>query len=110
MDRSSVIAYLRRLTPKQFAELFYEAGEDMHPWPDEEGSSEVRFVLAYAWRELDDDAPDAPRRLSLMCPARETNWADDAPLCQHGSHCGQDTISWAKHAVCPVCGGDVYGT
>jgi hypothetical protein len=110
VDRSSVLSYLRRLTAKQFAELFYDAVEGKHPWPGEERTSDVRLVLGYASRDLDADNPDAPWQLSLVCPVPDEKWVDDAPVCQHGSHCGHDTISWAKPSVCPICGGEVYGT
>jgi hypothetical protein len=108
VNRDAVIDYLRGLTAKQFAELFYAAMEGQHPWPGEEQLSEVRHVLAYVSREKDD--PDARWGLSIVCPVPHEKWVDDAPICQHGSHCGLDTISWAKHSTCPVCGGDVFGT
>jgi len=39
-------------------------------------------------------------------------WAKDAPLCQYATcnECGWDMVSWAKHALCPVCGEKVYCT
>jgi hypothetical protein len=98
------------LTAKQFAELFYESVEGVHPWPGEEQLYDVRLVLGYASRELDEDNPNAPWQLSLVCPVPNEKWVDDAPICQHGSHCDYDTISWAKHSVCPICEGEVYGT
>ena len=110
MNYSSVIPYLRGLAAKQFAELFYEAVEGQNRWPGEEQLSDMRLVLGYAIRDLDNDNPGAPWQLSLVCPVPNEKWVDDALVCQSGSHCGHHTISWAKRAVCPICHGEVYGT
>lgn len=108
MNRDSVIDYLRNLPRKQFAELFYEATADRHPWPGEENLTESRAVLAFA--TLDKHEPNAMRELRIVCPVPNENWVDDAPMCQQGDHCGFTTMSWAKNSVCPICGGSVYGT
>jgi hypothetical protein len=108
VDRDAVIQYLRDLPAKAFADVFYAATDGKHPWPGEENVSEVRHVLAYAHR--DKDEPTAQWDVSVICPVPDPEWDDDAPVCQHGSHCGLATISWAKRSVCPVCGGEVYGS
>ncbi len=40
------------------------------------------------------------------------DWVDDAPLCQEGfcSKCKVGVTSWAKDAICFICGNDVYLT
>ena len=108
MSQDDVIAYLRGLTAKQFAETFYVATEGQHPWPGEEKLHEVRYVLAYASRYRGE--PEAAWEVMAVRPTPNDDWVDDAPVCQHGEHCGLQTISRAKHSVCPVCGGHVYGT
>ena len=108
MNRDSVIDYLRGLTAKQFAELFYESTQGRHPWPGEKELSEARPVLAYATREKDESG--AEWELRIVCPVPDVRWVDDAPLCQSGNHCGFDTISWAKQSVCPICGARGSGT
>lgn len=110
MDRSSVIEYLRDLSPKAFAELFYEAVDGKHPWPGEEESVDVRLLLGYASQDRSEDESDADWTVALVCPVPGTRWVDDAPVCQHGSCCGHRTVSWAKNSVCPICRGSVYGT
>ena len=107
MDRTKVVEYLRGLSPKAFAEVFYESTRDTHPWPGEEDVNDVRYVLVYAHREVGDSSGDWS--LSMVCPTPE-DWSDDAPVCQHGDHCKIDTISWAKSSECPICHGEVYGT
>jgi hypothetical protein len=106
MNRDFVIDYLRNLTAKQFAELFYDAMKGQDPWGDD--LTDVRYVLAYACR--DKIEPDDEWDFSIDCPVPNEKWIDDAPICQHGRHCGLVTISWAKQSICPICGGDVYGT
>ncbi|HEX8323271.1 MAG TPA: hypothetical protein VF595_05085 [Tepidisphaeraceae bacterium] len=99
MDREAVIEYLRGLTEKQFAELFYASTNGEEPNP------EFRRVLMNA-----SHAEDGGWELQLVCPVPNEDWVDDAPLCQWGSHHGLDTTSWAKQSVCPFCGKEVYGT
>lgn len=108
MNRDAVINYLRGLTAKQFAEIFYSATKGQHPWPEDKKITEARHVLAYAHREK--GSPDATWEVNIICPVPNENWVDDAPICQQGSHCGFETMSWAKHSICPICGGEVYGT
>lgn len=109
MGRASVVAYLRALTAKQFAELFYESVEGRHAWPGEERLCEVHFILSFVTRELDESEPDKSWQLYVVCPVPNVEWGDDAPLCQCGSHCGHNTVSWAKQSACPICGGQVHG-
>lgn len=110
MDRSKVIAYLRHLSPKAFAELFYEVAKGVQLCPEERSHREVHQILAYACRDLEDGEPVGDWNVTLICPVPDQDWIDDAPICQHSHHCGHDTLSWAKNSICPVCSGEVYGT
>lgn len=107
LDKVRVAAWLNKMADKDFVEFFYESLAPRHVNLFDAKFFESRLVLARAIRSKDGDDPC---ELELLCPACEKNWVGDASLCQHGSHCGHDTICWSKHAICPVCGGVVYGT
>ncbi len=110
MDKAEVAAWMSSLTDKQFVEFFYESLASRHLYEPDRGHLDSHLVLANARRDLDDDGVTwGEWELELLCPADEA-WADDAPVCQFGEHCGLGTASWAKQSVCPVCGGKVYGT
>jgi hypothetical protein len=110
MDKTKVIAWLSSLTDKQFVEFFYESLASRHLYKSERSYLDSRLVLANASRTLDDDGITwGEWGLELLCPSRKP-WVDDAPVCQFGEHCGLSTASWDKHSICPICGGDVYGT
>src|SRR5687768_667857 len=102
LDRDSVIQYLRGLPAKALADVFYSATAGKHPWPGDEGWSEGRYVLAAAHRVKGEAS--AKWEVSIVCPVTDPEWDDNAPLCQHGRHCGFDTTSWAKDSICPICG------
>lgn len=110
MEKAEVAEWLSSLTDKQFAEFFCESLASRHLYEGERGHLESHLVLANASRTLDDDGVAwGEWELELICPAEEAR-ADDAPVCQFGEHCSLGTASWAKHSVCPVCGGDGCGT
>jgi hypothetical protein len=109
MDKVKVAAWLSSLTDKQFVEFFYESLASRHLSHAERGHVDSHLVLANVSRILDDGVTWGEWSLELLCPADEA-WADDAPVCQFGEHCGLGTVSWAKRSVCPVCGGNVYGS
>lgn len=110
MDKAEVAAWLSSLTDKQFVEFFYESLASRRLYNSERGYLDSHLVLANARRILDDDGVTWGQwELELLCPTDEA-WVDDAPVCQFGGRCGLDTASWAKHSVCPICGGQVYGS
>ncbi len=110
MDRKAVAAWLSSLTDKQFIDFFYESLASRQLYSSEQTYLESHLVLANARHLLEDDGYTWGKwNLELVCPARE-QWVDDAPVCQFGEHCGLNTASWSKHSICPICGGDVYGT
>ena len=109
MRRENVVAWLRTLTDKQFAELFYEAvaSRDAGDMKEEGG----HFVLA------DTSKRPGERRetqfIALPDPgAYRDQWSDDAPICQTGqcSECESWVRCVAKKAVCPLCGAKVHCT
>ncbi|MFN3649552.1 MAG: hypothetical protein ACK47B_08200 [Armatimonadota bacterium] len=107
-ERQRTLRWLRSLTDKGFAELFYEAVKDRKT-----DGGYGHFVLAEAARR---DLIEGPWDVDFIgLHDREHyggEWDDDAPICQSGTcrECGVDVRSWAKEAVCPVCGSKVYGT
>lgn len=97
---------LRRLTDKQFVEVFYDAVQGRHSY---DNVFDTRWVLANAVRERTEDSVGS-WTVELVCPTPGQQWPDDAIICQAGEHCGLSTISWGKTSQCPVCGGQVYGS
>ena len=109
MDKAQVTEWLSSLTDKQFVEFFYESLASRHLYAPERTWTSSHLVLANATRHLDEQGVWGDWNVELICSAGRL-WADDVPICQQGRHCGLDTASWAKHSICPICGGDVYGT
>ena len=107
MNRSELVGQLRSLTDKEFIETFYEAANDRKIYAEED--MQAHLVLANAERHVEDNGKFSPWRIQLLANTTE-KWAADSPVCQFGEHCGFETASWAKHATCPVCGREVYGT
>lgn len=106
--RQAVVSYLRSLADKELAEIFYDAVRDRPP--EDVEAAKRHFVLA--------DVSYEDGRWSLDVIAREdpgvyqAGWAPGVPVCQWGvcESCSSQVRSWAKHMVCPVCGGKVYGS
>lgn len=107
MERSTVIDWLASLTPKQFTEVFYESTSKMDLSDD--AGTDHRFVLFEFVRFMEDNRSWSSWEHLMVCPSKSL-WDDDAPVCQQGTHCGCSTISWDKYSVCPLCGGEVFGT
>jgi len=105
-----LIDSIRKLTDKQFVELFYKAGRDRHIYSLERDCVQAHLVLGNAFREMDDQDQWSRWKLQILCPTPGESWADESPICQAGEHCGHETMSWAKNAVCPICGEVVHGT
>ena len=108
MNRAEIIESLKALTHKQFVELFYEAVQGRFIYEGEEMMWDAHLVLANVTRDRTD--PPSNWTLEVLCPTPGQTWADDAPICQHGNHCGVDTVSWAKQSRCPICNETTYGT
>ena len=106
--RELVVQYMRTLGDKELAELFYEATRDR---PNSDVSSARRhFVLADV--SLEEGQKWHLDVIALHDPAKYAEWAPNSPVCQWGTceGCGFAVKSWAKHMLCPVCGGAAYGT
>jgi hypothetical protein len=111
MIDEALVRNLRNLSDLDFIETFYAAAAGRHLYPDEEAYVQSHLVLANAKCDRsDEDGPWSAWSVELLCPAPGQLWASDAPVCQFGNHCGFETASWAKEAVCPVCHGEAYGT
>lgn len=110
MKEADVAAWLNNLTDKRFVEFFYKSLADRFIFHGDEAHTETHLLLGHAYRQLEDDGRWGDWETQLLCPVPNERWVDDAPICQHGSHCGHSTVSWAKNSVCPICGGPVYGT
>jgi hypothetical protein len=106
--RESAVQYLRTLTDKELAEVFYAAVRD-RPSSDIPAANR-HFVLADASVEGERWSLDV---IALEDPAAYPNgWAGDPPVCQWGKcqGCGSQVRSWAKHMLCPICGSKAYGS
>jgi hypothetical protein len=115
MNRSEVVSWMRSLADKQFVELFYESVEGRSIYHELERSHlEQHFVLASATRALGDDDQWEEWEIELVAKHDDQEypegWSDDVPICQSGHYCGHETVSWAKHLICPACGEKGYGT
>jgi hypothetical protein len=110
IDKEQVAEWLQSLTDKEFIEFFYDYLASRPVYDDETGHSDSHLVLAVATRWREDDQEWEPWELDLLCPVTNKHWKADALICQYGEHCGHGTASWAKNSICPVCGGEVYGT
>ncbi len=109
MNEQEVSEWLKAMTDKQFAEFFYKSLSKRHLYAGEEHYLECHLVLAAVTRDLENNQW-SPWKLVIICPVPNQKWVDDAPICQFGTHCGNITVSWAKHSECPVCGEKVFGT
>lgn len=109
MDKKEVVQWLSSLTPKQFAEVIYEAAPKVALALADYKEQESRLILMHIWRDREEHGSYLSWQPMMICPSKE-DWVDDAPLCQQGDHCGFATLSWDKRAVCPICGGDVSST
>jgi hypothetical protein len=109
MTRRDLVDGLRALSDKQLVETFYEAVQGRHIYSAERNAFDAHLVLANASRDR-QETTERRWTVELICPAPDQDWVDDAPICQAGEHCGMPTTSWAKHSICPVCGGEVRGT
>lgn len=109
--RKNVLAFLAELSNKEFAEFFYEAvrgrlTSDAKEW-------QGHFILADS-EQVSEDEPWDVDVIALHDPQHypASDWGDDAPICQSGtcSLCGHKVRSWAKQAICPICGEIAYCT
>ncbi len=116
MSRTELIDTLSGLTEKQFVELFYEIANNRR---DQTEYDKSHWTLVEA--RLIETLHKVGKRsqtwyTEFLCVANPVEypdgWADDVPICQNGTchNCGYDFISYAKEAICAVCGGNVGGT
>jgi len=112
MDKNDVIAWLRQQSDKTFFEVVYESAVGRGPDEHDRAWRDSHVVLGYAVREKSDDARASPWSSELVALPRDAVWPDDdnALLCQSGTHCGHELISWAKEIRCPLCGEEAYAT
>jgi hypothetical protein len=110
MEHPEIVEALRKLTDKQFVELFYLAVEGRNIYEAERSFVQAHLVLANAQRHQEDGEEWSPWKLQVLCPTPQQDWTTDAPICQFGKHCDVETASWSKNSQCPICGGTVYGT
>ena len=102
--KEDAVAWATGLTDKQFVEFVYDVCSRR--------KGEENFVLVDS-RWLEDEGEWGHQFIGRHSPeAYPGGWDDTAPLCQFGqcSDCGVDIISWAKKALCPVCGEQVHCT
>jgi hypothetical protein len=107
--REVALAYVTRLSHKAFAEFFYAAvrgrvTSDAEAWRG-------HFVLADA-EQVEDSEPWDVNFIAVHDPQKYGEWDDAATICQSGNceSCGGRVRSWAKQALCPICGEVVYCT
>lgn len=105
-DRKNAVSFVRSLSEKEFVEFFYDATAE-RSFGD---VAEYQNHLIIADSEsIDGEAWETD---FLALPEERAHWSADAPICQSGK-CGKCTArvrSWAKNALCPICGKAVYCT
>ena len=107
--RESVLTYLRSLSDKSFAEVFYEATGDR----PKDHIFDEHFVLATVENVEGTESGVQDWALSVVgLPADHDHWSNQAPICQAGNcpRCKLEVISWSKQIRCPICGAEAYGT
>ncbi len=105
-ERQRLLEWLSGLTDRQFAEVFYEAIRDRRTSDFADGQG--HFVLSDVQLEAGGWVVDF-----IATPdATQPDWADDVPICQSGRcpGCSHPVRCWSKRMVCPICGGEAYGT
>lgn len=110
MDAEKVATWMNALTDKEFVEFFYTKLSARHIYSLDQSYLDSHLVLANATRLRAESAAPELWSLELLCPAADKDWVSDSPICQFGHCCDVQTSSWAKASICPVCGGQVYGT
>ena len=109
LDEDEVLTWLRTKSDQDFFDFVYRAAEGRGPEPGDSVWCESHVVLGHACRDKGD--PRASWRVELVAlPSMTASSPPDDHLCEAGSHCDHDLISWAKDIRCPVCGEDTYGT
>ena len=103
MSQDDVIEYLRGLPAKQFVGDLLRCGRGTAPVAGRVRNS-TRSVMSWLTRVGTETSPRQRGRSWPFVQLPDESWGDNAPVCQHGEHCGLHTISWAKNSVCPVCG------
>lgn len=108
-NRTQIIAFLKRLTDKQFVELFYEAVEERVILGNSPGDS--KLILANASRDSDESGKWEVDLLALHDrSAYDSEWADDVLFCQESESEGFRVLSYAKQMICPITGRSIRGT
>jgi len=113
MNKNDIIKSMKSLSDKQFIELLYEVVKGRFIYKGEENYTQSHLVVANACRLKNDNNKDWGE-WSLELIAKHDSkiypkgWADDSLICQSGECCGHEVISWAKNAICPICGKEVY--
>ncbi|RPJ53840.1 MAG: hypothetical protein EHM23_30140 [Acidobacteria bacterium] len=101
LSPEDVLSWTSGLTDKEFAEFFYNAVKNRNT--AEIGAG--HFVLGDTWK-----LPEEPWSVDLIAMPRagRHECAEDI-ICETGTctECGSRVRSWAKNAICPVCGTDV---
>lgn len=117
MTEKELIKELKLLGSAKIVEIFTQLSKD---WErdfkyDGEIYEEQKYVICSATRCKDNNEWEQ-WKLALLCQHDithyETGWAitDVKDYFQFGCCCGVETASYAKNAVCPLCGGKIYGT
>jgi len=105
-SRESIVKFLRGLGYKDLVEIFYDVVRDRST--GDVADAKGHYIIANVATEdgtwtLEVIAREDPERYP-------SGWAPDVPVCQSGvcEGCGSQVRSWAKHMLCPVCGGKAY--
>jgi hypothetical protein len=98
-----VLHWISNLSDKQFADFFYKATLKRNTADSGKG----HFVLADAWK-----LPEEPWLVDFIALPSAHEISHESMICQSGecNSCGSKLRSWAKKAICPVCGKEINCT
>ena len=116
IDPNTVLEYLKDLTPKELAELFYKATSHLliKEIYDNGDFYQEKICLAKTVYGGTEGIPDQESDIYLVAlPAdhvRNVNWGDSLSQGGRCIQCMVELASVAKAVICPICGTDNYCT
>ena len=118
MNEKELIEELKSLGSAKIVEIFTQLAKD---WATEskydvEIYEQQKYVICSAVKCKIDDDEWQQWKLMLLCQHDNVHYKgaweikDVKDYFQFGYCCGVETASYAKDAICPLCGNKVYGT
>lgn len=118
MNEKELIEELKSLGSAKIVEIFAQLSKDWTREYKYEGGiyEQQKYVICSATKCKDDNNEWESWKLMLLCQHNSTYYEADWAITgiedyfQFGCCCGLETASYAKKAICPLCGNEIYGT